>query len=146
MYTPKTNVGSSASRSIPTVPPTLLHSYTNRRKDLNQSFKKLSEDNGETLQTVSALTDRVMTRPCVMDMWHGGSGPQGLGLLGCGLAIMVWLITCIATQQVISQAETEGLTCHQEINNPSTHSGHHKKRTKVRLVKTFGNVPMRADE
>lgn len=46
-------------------------------------------------------------------------GPRAW-LLGCGLAIMVWLITCIATQQVISQAETEGLTCHQEINNPST--------------------------
>lgn len=40
----------------------------------------LSEGNGETLQTVSAMTDRVMTRPCVMDMWQGGAGPQGLAL------------------------------------------------------------------
>lgn len=37
----------------------------------------LSEGNRETLQTVSAW---VMTRPCVMDMWQGGSGPQGLAL------------------------------------------------------------------
>lgn len=45
-------------------------------------------------------------------------------LLGCGLAIMVCLITCAATQQVISQTGTWGLTCHQEINNPSTRSGY----------------------
>lgn len=37
---------------------------------------------------------------------------------------MVCLITCTATQQVISQTGMLGLTCHQEINNPPTRSGY----------------------
>lgn len=84
---------------------------------------KQSNATRETLQTVFAVTDRVMTWPRVMDMWQGSSRPEGLAL-GWGLAIMVCLITCTATQQVISQTGTLGLTCHREINNPPTRSGY----------------------
>lgn len=49
-----------------------------------QSFKavmlKQSNATRETLQTVFAVTDRVMIRPCVMDMWQGSLGPEGLAL------------------------------------------------------------------
>lgn len=48
----------------------LCHRVTSTKTKirLKSKFKKLSEGNGGTLQTVCAVTDRAMTRPCVIDM------------------------------------------------------------------------------
>lgn len=41
---------------------------------------KLPDATRETLESGFSVTDRVMTRASVMDMWQGSLGPEGLAL------------------------------------------------------------------
>lgn len=88
---------------------------------------KQSNATRETLQTVSVWQTEWWPRPvwwiCDRAAWD-----LRAWLSGWGLALMVCLITCTATQQIISQAGTLGLTCHQETNNPPTRSQKKGKR------------------
>lgn len=122
-YTLKSSVGTTQ-----TVSPTMFHSYNWDRNKTWIKFQKscLKAMGRAYRQSVLWQTER-WPDPVWWICDTAAQGPRAW-LLGCGLAIMVCLITCIATQQVISQAETEGLTCHREINNPSTRSGYLKKR------------------